>query len=160
MFTAGRRRKRTGRGVEATGTDREAPPFYRPAHPPSRHGESGPAPRSRPRPPPFRTAPPRRAPRPHRPLAPGGLARPPPGGGDGGRDGPGDAAGTRGELARPEGTAGGAGADGGSARRSAGPGVGGSPGVPLPRHCQTSGPGTGRCFQGEGCRITQAVLPL
>ncbi|RLV93201.1 hypothetical protein DV515_00013515 [Chloebia gouldiae] len=37
MFTAGRRRKRTGRGVEATGTDREAPPFYRPAHPPSRH---------------------------------------------------------------------------------------------------------------------------
>ncbi|TRZ25203.1 hypothetical protein HGM15179_001889 [Zosterops borbonicus] len=38
MFTAGRRRKRTGRGVEATGTDREAPPFYRPAHPPSRHG--------------------------------------------------------------------------------------------------------------------------
>ncbi|KAF4801412.1 F-actin-capping protein subunit beta [Turdus rufiventris] len=41
MFTAGRRRKRTGRGVEATGTDREAPPFYRPAHPPSRHGGSG-----------------------------------------------------------------------------------------------------------------------
>lgn len=41
-----------------------------------------------------------------------------------------------------------------------GPGAGDSPGAPLLGYCQVSGPGTGRCFQRECCRIPWGMVPL